>query len=335
MKKVLFTALIATVAVAANAQVTVGTPVVFNVGAVASAPQGVAITNNEIYFAGFNNRVIAKISDPLGTPVTSTAADLTSTNAWVASRGIQDLDVVGTTIYAFGDNGSGNLAVVVPFDVTTQTAGTAVSISGNRICGGFAVSGTQFYVGRADASQIQAVDGALAQTGVTAGTSLTGFTAPVRDIELVGNNLFYLSGATTAGVPHTIGKYTPVTAAADLATATFSGFYTPAATAASGSRNHIGLAQYTQGATTYLVMPQSNGTNGSIAFIDSTNSATVTTVGATELAGKQLTGISVGQIGTKTYVAVASQNGGTNPNEIYLFEITSATSASVENWTSY
>ncbi|MDX1971384.1 MAG: hypothetical protein SFY68_02525 [Candidatus Sumerlaeia bacterium] len=336
MKKVLFAAALLAAASSVQAQVTVGTPIVINVGSVAVAPQGVAVANNAVYAVGFTNRSIIKVSDVTSTPTLTTIGNLNAVTTWAAaSRGPQDLDILGNTLYIFSDNGTTGILNTV--DLTNDTLGgtTVTATPNSRIAGGFVASASLIYGAKPDSSTIRTLDGTLTQTGLSAAGG-AGFVTPFRDIEVIGTDLFYVSANTGGAAPHTIGKFAPVTGSSDIATATFTGFYTPALADAAGSRNHVGLATYTQGATTYLVFPQSNTTtpSGSVAFIDSTNASNVTTVGSAALSGRQLTGVAVGTINGVTYLVVASQNGGTNPNELYLFPITSAAS-SVESWNQY
>jgi len=328
MKNLLALAALAAAPALVSAQVSVGSPTIVNVGTVSIAPQGLEILNDTVYGSGFSNQSVFAISDPVGTPAVSLVADLSGLITWPASRGPQDIDAIGNVLYVFGDEGSAGNGIIVPIDTANaNTLGTTITPA-VRATGGMPISATQFYAGEADSSTPEVLDGTGASTS-SGPLGPVGFRAPLRDAVELGSNVYFLSAATN-GDPHTIVEFSGLAGSGDFTGASVAGFFT---STGSGSRNHVGLALYNDGTTDWLVMPQSDGTDGSIVFVDASNASNTVEVADTDLAGLQLTGIAVGDIGGVPHVAVASQNGGTNSSEVYIFEIT--TSADVDNWSAY
>lgn len=288
-----------------------------NVGGVAIAPQDVAFYNDTIIGTGFSNQVVFRIADPASSPAVTTLINLSGTVTWAPSRGLQDIDVLGTTAYVTGDDGSvGN---IFPIDLTNDTLGS--NFSTTRGSGLLPLTASSFYFGEAASSTPELIDGTGAST-LSGALPPEGFRAPLRDFVLVGSDLFFISSTA----PFSIGRFTGVTAG-DFGSAV-EGFFTAAG---GGVRNNLGLATYDDGTTTWLVFPESDGTTGALVFVDSSDSSNVERYAQTELAGRQLTGIAVGELAGTDYIAVTSQNGGAANNEVYLFEIVPVAS-SVQDW---
>lgn len=307
---------------AVQGQPSLGTPTVINVGGVAIAPQGVEIANDEVIGNGFTNQVVFRIADPLGAATVSQVASFSASVPWGPSRGPQDIDVLGNTAYVFADDGT--VGRLLTIDLSTDTVGTSVTTTGQRMTGGEIIteSPLTFYGGISISSIIRVFD----ETGaVTTQSAAASPTAPVRDIVTNGTDLYYISSAGTFA----IGEFTGLAAAGDFTGSTNSEVL---ALAGGGTRNHLGIDLFDDGTTLWIVAPETGGTDNSIVFVDASDSSNVLRLGTADLAGLQLTGLDVGQIGGTDYVAVASQNGGVNANEVYLFEIIVG-GTSVGDWT--
>jgi hypothetical protein len=331
MKKVLFAAALLAAASSVQAQVTVGTPIVINTGSAVSAGQDVDFYNNALYITSFSNQDLVRVSDITSTPTLTQVLDFTPLTTWGASRGLQDLDIIGNIAYVYGDNGTNGLIWSV--DLSAGTPAATVVASGQRLSSGELITGTQFYAGRPASSQVISFDDAAVTADSTSALPDVGWRAPIRDVVTVGTSVFYVSAATDNIITHKIGQFTPVATAGDFTGSAFVQFF-DGGQDARGSRNHLGIDTYVQGATTYLVFPRSNAVDGNVVFVDASNAANTVVVGATELATEVLTSANVGVINGVTYLAVTSTAGGLNPNELYLFPITSAAS-SVESWNQY
>lgn len=327
------------VAAVAGAVPTITFNKIIDVGGTITSPHGIAAVNNELFIAGFANRDIGKIADPLGTPViTEIVADGIGGVTWPASRGPQVIEVnASNQLVVIGDNGTNGYAMI--YDTAGVQQGTTIEYTGLRVCSGtFFGSDPDLVAGRSNSGTVIDLPLATAAAAESSGPApATGFAAPLRDFVVVGNDFFCLTVPGVGAATYNISKYSGGTPG-DMAGYTQTQFATMSAGVVVA--NHLGMSTFTDTGDSnkvYIVTCDLGAASPAIKLFDASGGAatpaTVTFTDAELTTGVR--GLEVVTIGGQQYIAVTRITG-TPANTVILYDIDpTAVVSGVTDWEVY